>query len=118
MTSTLPPPPEVVHLGPDAHGPGPTPPRATLRLRGRLLVRELRVRPWTTAGSALLGACLGVALASAPHGAEGNGRRAIVVVLLLTVAAALADATAPRQRTDAALLERLGCPRSLIRVVA
>ena len=83
MTSTLPPPPEVVYLGPDAHGSGLTPPRTTLRLRGQLLVRELRARPWTTGASALLGACLGVVLATAPHGAEGNGRRAVAVVLLL-----------------------------------
>jgi hypothetical protein len=118
MTSTLPPPPEVVHLGPEAQGPWLAPPRATLQLRVRLIGRELRARPWATGASALLGACLGVVLATAPHGAEGNGRRAVAVVLLLTVAAALADATAPRQRTEAALLERLGCPRSLIRAVA
>ncbi len=47
MTSTLPPPPEVVYLGPEAHGPWLTPPRATLRLRGRLIARELRARAAT-----------------------------------------------------------------------
>lgn len=72
----------------------------------------------TTAASGLIGVALGLALATAPPGADGNGRRALAIVLLLALAAALADATTPRQRTEAATLEQLGCPRWSIRAVA
>ena len=90
MTAALPPPPDAAPPHPGVVGPAP--PRSSAGFLGRLVLRELRVRPMTTAASGLIGVALGLALATAPPGADGNGRRALAIVLLLALAAALADA--------------------------
>jgi hypothetical protein len=118
MTSALPPPPDPVLRGPAMPPVHPAPPRRLgLGLVAHLVRRELRARPRSSAGAATLGALLGAVLARAPIGG-GTTQRAVAAILLLSTAAALADATSPRQREDAALLVRLGCPRLLIRLAA
>lgn len=78
----------------------------------RFAHQELRRRPAATLAGALTGALGGVGLLGSA------GPRSMARIVLVAVAATLASAVDPRQRSEGELLVRQGCPRTVLRLAA
>ena len=76
--------------------------------------REVVRRPWALAAAICSGLAAGVALGRS--GSQPVSAARIADVLLVVAAAALAGATDPDTRRDAALVVHLGCPRTVVRL--
>lgn len=112
----LPPPPGAAWTGPSAR---PRPPRwLGIGLLARLTGRELRTRTAATGIGVAAGLVAGAALGGALGAGHEDAVQQAAAIALLAGGAALADTTDPRQRDDAAVLLRLGCPRLTVRIAA